>query len=261
MGLALTGILALVSCSQEDEGIVSQDSTVAITVNPPESFTRAGGDASAVDFLQYAILDITGDTPKVIENETLENLTFPLSLNLQLITNHTYGMVFWAGSQNAPYEIDLGAGTMSVDYSETTANTDVLDAFYFYSTLNVSGNSSLNVTLQRPFAMVNIGISTDVTSNVQSSITVEGAATGLNLFTGELVGSAEATFGYSQVPQNMTYPVVGYNELAYAFILAPKSASADYNLTFSYKEGTSEAVSTTANGVTLQANYKTNIYK
>lgn len=265
ISLGVTAILAIgmIGCTQNESPEEFPDSNVRITLTGPEIFTRTGGDASAVDMLQYAIFEIKGEERILVAEKSIDSaVTFPVNLDFQLLNGHSYGFLFWAGSSQAPYSIDMENGTMSVDYTETVANTDILDGFYSYSTFTVAGNTGLDVTLMRPFAMVNVGIGEELSAETESSITISGASTGLNLFTGELSEETEtATFASAPVPQGLTYSVEGYYYVAYTFVLATQEGASDYDVTYTYQEEDQGPESENVRQVTLRANYKTNLNK
>lgn len=250
--------LGAASCSQDsDLTFEGETATVAFTVNAPDALTRAG-EGGSVDMLKYAVYDITDGGRTLFDSDTENNVEFPMSLNLQLITGHEYGVLFWAGNSEAPYSIDFDNGELTVEYANAYANSEALDGFYAYETLSLSGNMQMGVTMNRPFAMVNVGVSEAPAAGSESAITIQNAATGINLITGELLApTASATFQPAAVPQD-AYPVQGYSTLAYAYVLAP-SQGADYTVSYQYTAGSASG-SNTVVGVALQANYRTNIY-
>lgn len=258
LGLAA---LTFASCSQDAEpAFGAEEASVTITVNGPEDFTRAA-DGLTVDQLQYAVYEISDGQLNIYEEVTLDSeVSFPLNLNLQLITGRDYGILMWASNSKSPYTVDFRNGSLTVEYTEALANSETLDAFYSYNTLSLDGNTQINVTMKRPFAMVNIGANPAPEYGWESSVTVAGVASGLNLITGELAETTEsAIFGYAAVPE-LTYPVTGYGTLAYAYVIAPAQA-AQYTITYSYTTPDSDTpVSATVENVSLQANYRTNIY-
>lgn len=255
------------ACSNDEDLTPAGDSrTVTITVNAPESLTRSNGFAATN--LQYAIYDIQKDGTMVqVGDDPIEVAVerYPLELKpLDVVTGHTYGLLFWASAPNNPYTIDWSEGTMTVIYGENTppANTINLDAFYAYETFTVNGNENLSVTMERPFAMINIGSSEAPATDAKSSITVTNVPSSINLFTGELSEeTGTVSFTSAAIPTGMTYPVDGYDYyLAFAYVLAPKTASTDNSITYKYEVSSTESKSATVNNVTLQANYQTNIY-
>ena len=251
----LTGACA----SDEPQG---GDAAVILTLMAPEALTRSGqavGDASAIDRLEYVVYDISAGKSGLFDHGVISSgVTFPMDLNLQLITGHEYGILLWAASQSAPYSLSE-EGVLTVNYSEVLANSETLDGFYAYRTLILNGNTQLDVEMKRPFAMVDIGASTLPEGDVQTSITVTDAPSGLNLLTGELTGkTTTAIFDYAPIP-DVAYGVAGYSTLAYTYVLATAEPEY-YSLTYSYKVGGASPVEKAVDNVALQANYRTNIY-
>ena len=250
--------LLTASCSQDEDLTGGSATRVTITVNSPELSTRS--DGSMATQLQYLLYDIQADGSRVLCGEvTTETVDFPLTLDdLDVVTGHNYEILLWASAPNSPYSVDWEEGTLTVDYEKATANSEALDAFYAYETFTVEGSVTLNVTMTRPFAMINIGATTAPAAGMTSSMTIDGVPASLNLFTGKLSDeTGTATFGYAAVP-TVAFPVDGYSYLSFAYVLAPKTATPTA-VTVSYKPAAGEATLTTLEEVPLQANFKTNV--
>ena len=259
--MALSAVALLTaSCSQDEDLTAEGASRVTITVNSPELSTRS--DGSVATQLQYLLYDIQADGSKVPCGEPVETTisSFPFTLeNLDVVTGHNYEILLWASAAESPYTVNWTNGTLTVDYNKAKANSDALDAFYAYEAFSVEGSVNLDVTMKRPFAMINIGATTAPGAGMTSSMMVQGVPTSLNLFTGELSEeTATATFGYAAVPTGMTFPVEGYNYLSYAYVLAPKTAK-QTTVTVAYKPSDGDAVETSLEEIPLQANFKTNV--
>ena len=261
--MAICGAALLTtSCSQDDDLTAGSASRVTITVNSPELSTRS--DGSAATQLQYLLYDIQVDGFKVLCGDPVKTgvSTFPFTLeDLDVVTGHNYGILLWASESGSPYSVDWKEGTLTVDYDEATANSETLDAFYAYETFTVEGSVNLNVTMTRPFAMINIGTTKNPEKDATSTISVTGVPESLNLITGELseTNTEAITFPYAAVPTGIGYPIEGYNYLSFAYVLAPKEG-AQSTITYFYKVGEGEPISASAENITLKANYKVNIY-
>lgn len=252
------------ACSQDEEPTTALPTRAFITVNSPEMLTRS--DGSDATTLQYALYDIQSDGSMVQVGDPTEitDASYPLSLEpLDVVTGHTYGILFWASAPASPYTVDWTDGEMTVDYESVKANTTSLDAFFAYEQFTVNGNVNLSVIMERPFAKINIGSSEPPADGAESSISVTNVPTGINLFTGDLLGTTDkaVVFASAAVPTtDMTYPVAGYNYLAFAYVLAPKTASTGSDISYTYTAGETAITSKTVNNVTLRANYQINIY-
>lgn len=256
MGLAALATTAS-SCSQDADVAAPGETTVTLTIKTPDPLTRAGSVATTANRLQYAVFELSasGDRTLVEQKSAEQSFAEPFTLDLRLLTGHQYGLLFWADNSAAPYSVNLKGGTVSVDYTQTLANDANLEAFYAYKTVSINGNTSLAVTLERPVAMIAIGANSQPEAGAQSSVTVADAPSQLNLFTGAVSGNEDATFGNAEIPTDLDYPVSGYWYVAYAYVLAPQQPQTDYTVTYTY-DGKSKEVE----GVSLQANYRTNIY-
>lgn len=250
--------MLLCSCSSDQPETPVKERTVSLRLNAPDGLTRSG-EGTTVNALSYAIYELNGDSRRIVEQSELYNVTFPYGIELKLMTGREYGVLFWADNQAALYTVDFETGEMTANYSDVSANNDMLDAFYAYKTVSVDGNAQVSVTMTRPFAMISIGASTKPADDSQSSITVNGVPTGINLFSGELSGNGTVDFGLAAVPQE-PYPVDGYYSLAYTYVLAPAKTPNTASLSFTYQQADGSEASKTVDEVTLQANYRTNLY-
>ncbi|MCH5218477.1 MAG: hypothetical protein J1F07_08045 [Muribaculaceae bacterium] len=253
--IAICALALLTGACASDEPAKGGEERVSITLFAPETLTRAEGTVT-VDRLSYAIFDITDGSRETIETTTLDGeVSFPMNLNLDLVAGHQYGLLFWAGNADAPYIIDLEAGTLTADYTKAKAGDPALDGFYGYATVSLDNATSLSLTLQRPFAMVAIGATTEPATDAQAAVSVSSAATTLNLLKGETSGDEVADFATAPVVSGEDYPVEGYYYVTYAYVLEPKAPTKGVTVSYTYNGTT-----VTANDVTLQANYRTNIY-
>ena len=256
------------ACSEDKEPASDQDTTarVVVTVDSPESLTRSDGTSATT--LQYALYDIIGGEFVLVgEVNTIDDASYPYEIpSFDVVTGHTYGLLFWATafqatSEDNPYSVDWKNGEMTVIYENAKANSVDLDAFYAYETFTVEGDLNLSITMERPFAMINIGTSQAPAEGAESSITVTNVPSSLNLITGEVSEFTDgASFGYAAVPSGMQYPIEGYKYLAFAYVLAPSTPGAASTVTYEYKVGDGVAVTNSVENITLQANYKVNIY-
>lgn len=250
--------MLLCSCSSDQPETPVKERTVSLRLNAPDGLTRSV-EGTSVNALSYAVYELNGDSRQIVEQIELDNEIFPYDIELKLMTGREYGVLFWADNQAAPYTVDFVTGEMTADYSGVTANSEILDAFYAYETVSVDGNAQLSVTMTRPFAMISIGASSKPADDSKSSIAVNGVPTGINLFSGELSSNVNVDFGLAAVPQE-SYPVDGYHSLAYTYVLPPAKTPSTVSLSFTYQPADGQAATKSVEGVTLQANYRTNLY-
>ena len=165
-------------------------------------------------------------------------------------------------------------------------NDETRDAFFKAETFTVTGNTEINVVLKRPFAQINVGVyQTDwnaaVASGIEiekSKVTIEKAATSINLLTGEVEGEETVEYGFATIPTQFTTPETldvdldkdgtkeKYVYLSMSYILAndattgyAKATLEDLDFTFAPKSGNNINFSEGLNAVPVQRNWRTNI--
>ena len=225
MAVAAFGML-LTSCQNDLDftPTTGETATVSFAVGTPDLATRAYSDGLTATQLQYAVYDANGN---ILDGLTKTDATINGSANveLQLTTGNEYSVIFWAAAPNAPYTVDFGAKTMTVDYTAAVSNDETRDAFYKYHTFTVKGAQTETIELKRPFAQLNIGTSDYAASTsagytpTQSAVTVKSIYKTLNLATGEVGEPAEITFSSANIPTGETFPVNGYEYMAMNYLL------------------------------------------
>lgn len=253
------------SCENElDLGTnVGENAQVTFSVGTPEIATRAYSDGQTATVLQYAVYDAAGNelTDLTVTDAEIHGST---TVNLQLTTGNTYSVIFWAAAENAPYTVDFGAKTMTVDYSNAVSNDETRDAFYKYHTFKVTGAQTETIELRRPFAQLNIGTADYAASEsagyvpTQSAVVVKNVYNTLNLATGVVENEVEANFALANIKKDETFPVNGYEYLAMNYLLVSADKTV-VDVEFTYTDG-SNAKTRTVGSVPVQRNYRTNIY-
>ena len=255
------------SCENElDLGTnAGENAQVTFSVGTPEIATRAYSDGQTATVLQYAVYDAEGKelTDLTVTDAEIHGST---TVNLQLTTGNTYSVIFWAAAENAPYTVDFGAKTMTVDYDEAVSNDETRDAFYKYHTFTVKGAQTETIELKRPFAQLNIGTADYAASTsagytpVNSAVTIKSIYNTLNLWDGEVSGETEVTYDYAAIAKNEAFPVAGYEYLAMNYLLVAADKTL-VDVEFAYTETDATAAKTrTVGSVPVQRNYRTNIY-
>ena len=253
------------SCAKElvEAPVLNEEAKVTFSVNTPEIATRAYSDGTTATVLQYAVYNEAGE---ILPNLTKTDATINGSANveLQLTTGNTYSVIFWAAAEEAPYTVDFGAKTMTVDYDGALSNDEKRDAFYKYHTFYVTGAQTETIELKRPFAQLNIGTADYAASTsagytpTASTVTVKNVFSTLNFATGAVDGETSVTFGENAIPTSETFPVLGYEYLAMNYLLVATDKDL-VEVEFTYTDG-SNAKTRTVGSVPVQRNYRTNIY-
>ncbi len=277
---AMSAIVALfaTSCQEEDFGVsTGATSTVAFTVSTPEIASRAYSDGTKATVLQYAVYDKDGKELTALTKRDATINGGSATVHLDLITGDSYSVIFWAAAPDAPYTVDFGAKTMTVNYKDPITNADAVsndenrDAFYAYEEFIVTGSQTETVVLKRPFAQLNIGTNDYATANTLgyfptlSKVTVKNIYNTLNLADGTVDGETAVTFGYAAIPQGETFPVSNYDYLAMNYLLvgAEKGLVDDdkklVEVEFACTDGSKEKTRTVGS-VPVKRNYRTNIY-
>ena len=268
------------SCSQEEFNFsTAEKANVAINLSTPQIASRAYSDGKSANHLQYAVYDVTDETPVLITEFTKTNETIDLrkTVNFQLANGRTYNLVFWAASSNADGQYNVNFGTdkadMTVNYGDFfKANCEDLDAFYACQQVKVNGSAVVDVKMYRPFAQINVGTDDYAAAAVAgckptlSSVTVDNVFSNLDLMTGAVSGEKSYTFTSNVIAApydeatgtGEKFPVDGYDYLAMAYALVD-AEQALTTVTFTHTGG-SVTEEITVGSVPVQRNYRTNLY-
>ena len=267
--LVLAAAFAMVACQSDinEVGVAGGEVDVTFEVGTP---TRAYSDGTTATVLQYAVYE--GETEldaltHSVAKGNAETINISKTVSFKLVTGNTYTVIFWAASPNAPYTVDFGAKTMTVDYDGVKSNNENLDAFYKRHTFTVTGAQTETIELRRPFAQLNIGTSDFEAAEKagytadQSFVKVTKLGDVLNLWNDKVEGTdAVITFDYAAIPTTETFPVTGYEYLAMNYLLVDSEKEV-VDIEFGYKEtSTGDAKTRTVGSVPVQRNYRTNIY-
>ena len=270
--IAMSAIIMLFATSCQNDfnpGIdTGKEALVSFTISTPEMATRSYADGTIATHLQYAVYDAEGNYLQALYGtKTLENKT--AKVELKLLTGDTYSIIFWAAAPNAPYSVNFGTQTMTVNYAGAECNDESRDAFYAYvEPFTVSGAQSINVELKRPFAQLNIGTADYATAGnlgfvpTQSTVIVKNVYTTLDLVEGKVSGDEEVTFEENAIPSaEEDFPVNGdYQYLAMNYLLVGADKET-VNVEFTVIDETNGKEKTrTVGSVPVQRNYRTNIY-
>ena len=264
LGLSAFTMLFATSCQNDldFDTAVGKTSTVSFSVGTPEIATRAYSDGATATKLQYAVYNAAGEelTDLTVTNGEIHGST---TVNLQLTTGNTYSVIFWAAAEDAPYSVDFGTKTMTVDYNGAVSNAENRDAFFKYHTFTVKGAQTETIELKRPFAQLNIGTADYAASEsagyvpTQSAVVVKNVYNTLNLATGVVENEVEANFALANIKKDETFPVNGYEYLAMNYLLVSADKTV-VDVEFTYTDG-SNAKTRTVGSVPVQRNYRTNI--
>lgn len=303
---AAVGMLLATSCSQDELETVQSGNEAQVTFslgleNNIGTRTRAISDGSQTHKLVYAVYDnsnklietITTADTKNDKNQFVKESAFAGGLtdnvSITLAKGQTYTVVFWAqnASCNAYTTDDLAA--VEVDYSGTN-NDETRDAFFGAKTFTVSGSENIDVTLKRPFAQINVGVTkadwdAAVASGIainQSKVIIKNAAKKINLLDGTVSDEMEVTYNLATIPaafdtpEDLKVDVNGdktiednetYKWLSMSYILvnddsgdgAQKTTLEGLEFTFKPETGNEIILKDGLTSVPVQRNWRTNI--
>ena len=270
--LAAAAMLSAVSC-QKDGGVKDGDtSEVTITIDlPVDLSTKAIGDGTTATELYYGVFNQKGEyIESLAQTSALPVVGKTATLDLKLVRNYTYSIVFWAQAPGAPYTFDPETGEVTVDYSGD-ANDETRDAFCKLHTFKVPDQATFEetVVLTRPFAQINFGSSDfaqidELGLGMESTVVISGLADTYSILEGTISGDATTALELNTVPAQFdpaeTLVVNGqeYGYVSMNYVLAPQEAKelANVHATFSYN---GSSVDLDVPNVPFRRNWRTNI--
>jgi len=294
---AAAGMLLATSCSNDELDVVQSGNEAQVTFNLGTEggiATRAISDGTGAKKLVYAVYNANGELIKTIANtdvngQIVDNSAFDNGLTenvtITLAKGQQYTVAFWAQNPNCTAYTTTDLKNVTIDYAGLN-NDETRDAFFKAETFTVTGNTEIDVVLKRPFAQINVGVyQTDwdaaVASEIEiekSKVTIEKAATSINLLTGEVEGEETVEYGFATIPTQFTTPETldvdldkdgtkeKYVYLSMSYILAndattgyAKATLEDLDFTFAPKSGNNINFSEGLNAVPVQRNWRTNI--
>lgn len=282
---AIACMIQLASCTKEARVTGTMGNAVTFSIGVSGNLqTRAISDGTGVNQLVYEVYDANGT---LLENtHVVKNDAFAAgaqeSVSVTLANGQTYTVVFWAQNKESEAFNTENLSNVTVDYSKMVANADQSDAFYGSKTFTVTGSDNIAVTLTRPFAQVNVGVTADdwnaaVNAGmkvVESKVVVKQAATAINLLTGATASPVDVTYDFAQIPEEtLSVDVDGdqvaeaYNYLSMCYILVDDSTETgtekalleSLEYTFKPEAGVEVVFSEGLNNVPVQRNWRTNI--
>lgn len=191
-----TSMLLATSCSQDefDSAQSRNQAQVTFSLGIEDGIaTRAISDGKSADVLVYAVFDKDGNRLSDIQAVTKTGVSFPTTESITLAKGQTYKVAFWAQDDDCEaYTVDTDEMSVTVDYTNSANNDETRDAFFKTVEFTVTGSTSINVEMKRPFAQINVGVyksdwDAAIASGIEidkSSVIIKNAATTIDLLTG-----------------------------------------------------------------------------
>ena len=294
---AAAGMLFATSCSNDELDVVQSGNEAQVTFSLAAEggiATRAISDGTGAKKLVYAVYNASGELIETIANtdvngQIVDNSAFDNGLTenvtITLAKGQQYTVAFWAQNPNCTAYTTTDLKNVTIDYAGLN-NDETRDAFFKAETFTVTGNTEIDVVLKRPFAQINVGVyQTDwdaaKASGIEiekSKVTIENAATSINLLTGEVGGEQTVEYGFDIIPAQFATPETldvdldkdgtkeNYVYLSMSYILAndattgyAKATLEDLDFTFAPISGNNINFSEGLNAVPVQRNWRTNI--
>lgn len=219
--LFFSAVLLFAACSKEPVSTPEWVNTL-FTVETDAAATKAVGDASRIDDLTVLAYDKAGKYLDYITFTCTQSGEGRFSAKGRLVRGVEYTLLFFAAEQQI-YDLNTD-GTLSLSGNFGGLNDGSRDAFSAVKKMVGGESASLSVSLKRPFALLRI-LSSQAdqataqakgrTSGVKCQVVLDKVPNKMNLLTGAVEGSVQASF--AQVSANSA------PELAFVFLPAGES--------------------------------------
>jgi len=255
--------LFFTSCQNDEQAVSEETVQVSFTAELPQQMGTRASSALSVDKVYCAVFE---------NGEEIQNLRGEIGItegqNIvfapRLIKGRTYDIVFWASKDGSYNVTDMTAITRNASIPEAD-----YDAFTATTEITVEGNHSEGITLKRPIAQLNMGVTPEDWNGVAnpntfnmepSTITlkIDGKST-FNALTGNATGTeSEITYNLSVSGAGFTCKENTYKSIAMCYVLA-ESEKQNINITYSIYDENGNAIQEDRQiiHVPLQMNYAT----
>ena len=266
--LLLAMPLFFTSCSKDEEMVSEESVQVSFSTELPKRIgTRASTTDLNVNKVVCAVFEDgeeIGTLREVITIQEGEDIVFAP----RLIKGRSYDVVFWAMKDKNYNVNDMTAITRA---SETTAAESDFDAFTESVEVEVTGSKSETVTLKRPLAQLNLGVTLDDWNAVASEetfgmkptkmiITLTGKDT-FNALTGATTGEdKEVTYTLDVSGEDLVAGDETYKSIAMCYVY-PDAGQENIDITYTIYDQDNDVIreDVTIQNIPLENNYRTNV--
>ena len=282
------GMLLATSCSNDELDVVQSGNEAQVTFSLAAEggiATRAISDGKSADVLMYAVFDKDGERIDSIQKVSKTGVTFPTTEKITLAKGQTYKVAFWAQDEDCKAYTVSDDMQVTVNYAnnENKVNNDeTRDAFFKTVEFTVTGSTSIDVELKRPFAQINVGVTeadwdAAVASGItisESKVVIKNAATSINLLDGTVSGEQVVEYDFAAIPTDPATLEVDVNRdgaiqddekykylsMSYILTSAERTTLESDGLQFTFKSGGNDIVFDEGlHQVPVQRNWRTNI--
>lgn len=256
------------SCSQEEEILGNESVEMNFKAEIPSDVVARASNADplVVNKVVCAVFEDGVELPllrKEINIVDGQDIIYAPTL----IKGRTYDVVFWAMKDNCYNVEDLKSITRNT--SVTTPESD-FDAFTQSVEITVANSAPQTITLVRPLAQLNIGITNDEWNALRDNFAITPTSTAVTVYTktafNALAGKAtgnESTVNYSLTAtgNDLTAGNVTYKHLASCFILPTDGKETLNVVTFTVNDQNGNAIRENIEfeNIPFESNYRTNI--
>lgn len=274
---AAAALLILAASCNKEATIAEKELPVTMNITLPEIGTKAIADGLKVNKV-HCIVFRNGNL--ISHSDVTKTITMSgkqATYTTRLISGQTYKIAFWAEvADNTYYTVDYASATVAASYG-SAGNDENRDAFFNAMEFTVTdATTALSVTLKRPFAQLNYGLSAAdkaladaISPIVKAEVSLDGGAyTKLNLLTGEVSAPATVPVVFASAPvitsEKLTVQPVGataateYEYLSMNYILVNQEVTPNATLKL-YDASNSLVTTVNTSLVPLKRNYRTNI--
>ena len=260
--------LIFASCSKDEEMASKETIQVSFSTELPKRIgTRAGTTDLNVNKVVCAVFENGAEIStlrEVIDIQDGEDIVFAP----RLIKGRTYNVVFWA-MKDDNYDVDdMTAITRA---SGATAAESYFDAFTENVEVEVTGSKSETVTLKRPLAQLNLGVTSDDWNAVASDetfgmtptkmvITMTGKNT-FNALSGTAIGEdTEVTYTLDVSGEDLVAGDETYKSIAMCYVY-PDAGQENIDIMYTIYDQNNEVIreNVTIQNIPLENNYRTNV--
>ena len=275
---ATAAVLAVLAaaCTKSSDSIQTEI-PVTVSLSLPEIGTKAIADGQKVNKV-HCIVFRNGKL--INHSDVTKTITMSggkATYTTRLISGQTYKIAFWAEvADNTYYTVDYANAIVTVSYN-SAGDDENRDAFFNAVEYTVTdATSALNVTLKRPFAQLNYGLSAadkalaDAISPIaKAEVSLNGGAyTKLNLLTGNVSAPATVPVVFASAPvissEKLKVQPAGattiteYEYLSMNYILVDQEVAPKATLKL-YDASNAIVTTVSTSLVPLKRNFRTNI--
>ena len=263
--LLLAMPMLFTSCSNDEEMASEETVQVSFSTELPKRIgTRAGTTVLNVNKEVCAVFEGGEEISalrKVITIQEGEDIVFAP----RLIKGRTYDVVFWAMKDDNYNVDDMKTITRA---SVATATESDFDAFTESVEVEVTGSKSETITLKRPFAQLNLGVTTEDWIAVETlgmtpqkiDIKVTGKDT-FNALTGAATGEEkELTYTLGVSGEDLEAGSEIYKSIAMCYVY-PDAGQENKKITYTIYDQKNDVIreNVTIQNIPLENNYRTNV--